>query len=78
MTLGLVGRKLGMTRVFTEDGVSIPVTVIEVEANRVTQLKTLETDGYTAVQVTTGVKKASRLTKAERSEERRVGKECRL
>ena len=65
MTLGLVGRKLGMTRVFTEDGVSISVTVIEVEANRVTQLKTLETDGYTAVQVTTGVKKASRLTKAE-------------
>ena len=65
MTLGLVGRKLGMTRVLTEDGVSIPVTVIEVEANRVTQLKTLETDGYTAVQVTTGVKKASRLTKAE-------------
>ena len=65
MTLGRVGRKLGMTRVFTEDGVSIPVTVIEVEANRVTQLKTLETDGYTAVQVTTGVKKASRLTKAE-------------
>ena len=65
MTIGLVGRKLGMTRVFTEDGVSIPVTVIEVEANRVTQLKTLETDGYTAVQVTTGVKKASRLTKAE-------------
>ena len=65
MTLGLVGRKVGMTRIFTEDGVSIPVTVIEVEANRVTQLKTLETDGYTAVQVTTGVKKASRLTKAE-------------
>ena len=47
----------GMTRVFTEDGVSIPVTVIEVEANRVTQLKTLKSDGYTAVQVTTGVKK---------------------
>lgn len=65
MTLGLVGRKLGMTRIFTEDGQSLPVTVIEVEANRVTQLKTLETDGYTAVQVTTGVKKASRLTKAE-------------
>jgi large subunit ribosomal protein L3 len=54
-----------MTRIFTEDGQSVPVTVIEVEANRVTQLKTLETDGYTAVQVTTGVKKASRLTKAE-------------
>lgn len=65
MTLGLVGRKLGMTRIFTEDGQSLPVTVIEVEANRVTQLKSLETDGYTAVQVTTGVKKASRLTKAE-------------
>jgi len=65
MTLGLVGRKLGMTRIFTEDGQSVPVTVIEVDANRVTQLKTLETDGYTAVQVTTGVKKASRLTKAE-------------
>ncbi len=65
MTLGLVGRKLGMTRVFTEDGVSIPVTVIEVEANRVTQLKTLETDGDTAVQLTTGFNKASRLSIAE-------------
>ena len=65
MTIGLVGRKLGMTRVFTEDGVSIPVTVIEVEANRVTQVKSLESDGYVAIQVTTGAKKASRLTGAE-------------
>ena len=65
MTIGLVGRKLGMTRVFTEDGVSIPVTVIEVEANRVTQVKSLESDGYVAIQVTTGDKKANRLTAAE-------------
>ena len=53
MTIGLVGRKVGMTRIFTEDGVSIPVTVIEVEANRVTQVKSVETDGYNAIQVTT-------------------------
>ncbi|MBO1519853.1 50S ribosomal protein L3 [Oceanisphaera pacifica] len=65
MAIGLVGRKLGMTRVFTEDGVSIPVTVIEVDANRVTQVKTLETDGYQAVQVTTGTKKAIRTNKAQ-------------
>ena len=65
MTIGLVGRKLGMTRVFTEDGVSIPVTVIEVEANRVTQVKSLESDGYVAIQITTGTKKANRLNKAE-------------
>lgn len=64
MTLGVVGRKLGMTRVFTEDGVSQPVTVIEVKPNLVTQIKTEDTDGYTAVQVTTGNKKASRVTKA--------------
>lgn len=64
MTLGVVGRKLGMTRVFTEDGVSQPVTVIEVQPNLVTQIKTEDTDGYTAVQVTTGSKKASRVTKA--------------
>ena len=54
MTIGLVGMKCGMTRVFTEDGVSIPVTVIEVLPNRVTQVKTLENDGYSAIQVTTG------------------------
>lgn len=56
--IGLVGKKVGMTRIFTEDGVSIPVTVIEIEANRVTQVKSLENDGYRAVQVTTGAKKS--------------------
>ena len=64
MTIGIVGRKVGMTRVFTEEGASLPVTVIEAEPNRVTQLKTLEADGYRAVQVTTGTRKASRVTKA--------------
>jgi large subunit ribosomal protein L3 len=63
MTIGLVGRKIGMTRVFTEDGVSTPVTVLEVEANRISQVKTLETDGYSALQVTTGSRRASRVTK---------------
>ncbi|MBI1425113.1 MAG: 50S ribosomal protein L3 [Gammaproteobacteria bacterium] len=63
MTIGVVGRKVGMTRVFTDEGVSLPVTVIEVEPNRITQLKTLETDGYRAVQVTTGARKANRVTK---------------
>ncbi|KUJ00789.1 50S ribosomal protein L3 [Vibrio sp. MEBiC08052] len=63
--IGLVGRKVGMTRVFTEEGVSIPVTVVEVEANRVAQVKTLETDGYTAIQVTSGAKKANRVSKPE-------------
>ena len=63
MTIGVVGRKVGMTRIFTDEGASLPVTVIQVEANRVTQLKTVETDGYQAVQVTTGSKKASRLNK---------------
>lgn len=65
MSIGLIGRKLGMTRVFNEDGKSVPVTVIQVEANRVTQVKNLETDGYTAIQVTTGERKASRMNKAE-------------
>ena len=64
MAIGLVGRKCGMTRIFTEDGQSIPVTVIEVEPNRVTQVKSAENDGYTAVQVTTGTRRASRVTKA--------------
>ena len=63
MTIGLVGRKVGMTRIFTEDGVSTPVTVLEVEANRISQVKTLETDGYSALQVTTGSRRASRVTK---------------
>ena len=63
MTMGLVGRKCGMTRVFTEDGVSIPVTVIEAQPNRITQVKTLETDGYRALQVSAGSRKASRVVK---------------
>lgn len=63
MTIGLVGRKAGMTRVFTDNGVSVPVTVIEVEPNRVSQLKTVDTDGYLAVQVTTGMLKASKVNK---------------
>ena len=63
MTIGIIGRKAGMTRVFTEDGVSIPVTVIEVEPNRITQLKTLENDGYQAVQVTVGSRRAHRVSK---------------
>ncbi|PCJ26436.1 MAG: 50S ribosomal protein L3 [SAR86 cluster bacterium] len=64
MSIGLVGRKSGMTRVFTEDGASVPVTVVEVQPNRVTQIKTPETDGYSAIQVTTGARRASRVTKA--------------
>jgi large subunit ribosomal protein L3 len=64
MAIGLIGRKVGMTRIFTEDGVSIPVTVIEATPNRVTQLRTDETDGYKALQVTAGEKKASRVNKA--------------
>ena len=65
MTIGLVGKKCGMTRIFTEDGASVPVTVIEVDPNRVTQVKSLEADGYNAVQVTTGTKKANRVRKPE-------------
>jgi large subunit ribosomal protein L3 len=64
MSIGLVGRKSGMTRVFTEAGLSVPVTVVEVSPNRVTQIKTPETDGYSAVQVTTGERKASRVSKS--------------
>ncbi len=63
MSLGLVGRKIGMTRVFTDDGAAIPVTVLDVANNRVTQIKTPETDGYSAVQVTYGKRRASRVTK---------------
>ncbi len=63
MTIGIVGRKSGMTRVFAEDGASIPVTVVEVEPNRIAQLKTLENDGYTAVQVTAGTRRPSRVSK---------------
>ncbi len=65
MTMGIVGRKCGMTRVFTEDGVSIPVTVIEAQPNRITQVKTTETDGYRALQVTAGARKPSRVSKPQ-------------
>jgi len=65
MTIGLIGRKRGMTRVFTEQGNSVPVTVIEVSPNRVTQVKTVETDGYRALQVTLGEKRTSLLNKPE-------------
>jgi large subunit ribosomal protein L3 len=64
MSLGLVGRKVGMTRVFTDDGDAVPVTVVDVSRNRVTQMKTPETDGYAAVQVTGGRRRASRVNKA--------------
>ena len=64
MTLGLVGRKVGMTRIFTEDGLSVPVTVLDVSNNRVAQIKTPESDGYTAVQVAFGKRRASRVNKS--------------
>ncbi len=63
MAIGLVGRKQGMTRVFTDEGVSVPVTVVEITPNRITQVKTNDSDGYSAVQVTTGEKKLSRVSK---------------
>ena len=65
MTMGLVGRKRGMTRIFTDEGISIPVTVIEAQPNRVTQVKTADVDGYSALQVTAGSRRPSRVTKAQ-------------
>ena len=76
MTLGLVGRKVGMTRVFTEQGVSVPVTVLEMSPNRVTQVKSKDTDGYSAVQVTFGQKKANRVNKAEAGHFAKAGVEA--
>jgi len=76
MSLGLVGRKVGMTRVFTDDGTSVPVTVIEVEPNRVSQIKTVETDGYVAVQVVTGTRRASRVTKPMAGHYKKAGVEA--
>ena len=64
MPIGLVGKKCGMSRIFTEDGYSIPVTVIEVSLNRIAQIKTEQSDGYSAVQLTTGVKRKSRISKS--------------
>lgn len=65
MTMGIVGRKRGMTRVFTEEGTSVPVTVIEAQPNRITQVKTVESDGYRALQVTAGSRKPSRVSKSQ-------------
>ena len=76
MAIGLVGRKLGMTRVFTEDGVSQPVSVIEVEPNRVTQVKQLESDGYRAIQVAVGSRKASRVRKPQAGHYAKAGVEA--
>ena len=76
MAIGLVGRKSGMTRVFTEDGASIPVTVVEVSPNRVTQIKELETDGYRAIQVTAGNRKTSKVSKSEAGHFAKAGVEA--
>jgi len=76
MTIGLIGRKRGMTRVFTEQGDSIPVTVIEVSPNRVTQVKTVETDGYSALQVTIGSKRNSLVTKPQAGHYSKAGVEA--
>lgn len=76
MTIGLVGRKSGMTRVFTEDGVSVPVTVVEVSPNRVTQVKEVDGDGYRAIQVTAGSRKAARVSKSEAGQFAKAGVEA--
>jgi large subunit ribosomal protein L3 len=76
MSLGLVGRKIGMTRVFTDDGRAIPVTVLDVANNRVTQIKTVDTDGYTAVQVTYGKRRASRVAKPQAGHLAKAGVEA--
>ena len=76
MTLGLVGRKVGMTRLFTDDGDAVPVTVVDVSNNRVTQIKTPETDGYTAVQLTYGKRRASRVSKPQAGHFAKAGVEA--
>ncbi len=76
MAIGIVGRKCGMTRVFDENGVSIPVTVIEVTPNRITQVKTKEKDGYQAIQVTAGTKKTNRVTRPEAGHFKKAGVEA--
>jgi len=73
MAIGVVGRKAGMTRVFTEEGVSVPVTVIEVEPNRITQLRDPEVDGYRAYQVTVGTRRARRVTRPQAGHFARAG-----
>ena len=76
MSIGIIGKKIGMTRVFNEEGVSTPVTVVEVEPNRVTQVKTLESDGYSAIQVTTGSVHAGRINKPEAGHFAKAGVEA--
>lgn len=76
MTIGLVGRKLGMTRIFSEDGASIPSSVVHVEPNRVTQIKTQLSDGYSALQVTVGSRRASRVTKPMAGHYKKAGVEA--
>lgn len=76
MAIGLIGRKAGMTRVFTEDGASVPVTVVEVEPNRITQVKNPDSDGYRAFQVTTGGRRATRVTKAAAGHFAKAGTEA--
>lgn len=76
MSLGLVGRKIGMTRFFTEDGAAVPVTVVDVSNNRVTQIKTPQTDGYSALQVTFGTRRASRVSKQQAGHFAKAGVEA--
>ncbi len=76
MSLGLVGRKVGMTRIFTDDGSAVPVTVLDVSNNRVTQIKTPEVDGYAAVQVAFGTRGVNRVTKAQAGHYARAGVEA--
>ena len=76
MAIGIVGRKVGMTRVFTEDGAAVPVTVVEALPNRITQLRTADMDGYEAIQVTTGSRKASRVSKPEAGHFAKAGAEA--
>jgi large subunit ribosomal protein L3 len=76
MSLGLVGRKVGMTRIFTDDGTAIPVTVLDVSNNRITQIKTPDTDGYSAVQVAFGTRRASRVAKAQAGHYAKAGVEA--
>lgn len=76
MTIGLVGRKSGMTRVFTEDGASVPVTVVEIAPNRVTQIKEPDSDGYRAIQVTTGVRRANKVSKSQAGHFAKAGVEA--
>jgi large subunit ribosomal protein L3 len=76
MSLGLLGRKVGMTRVFTDDGSAVPVTVLDVAGNRITQIKTPDTDGYAAVQVTYGKRRARRVNKAQAGHLAKAGVEA--